>query len=291
VWRDGGPPERNQGTPAVGHQRVLEAIRATGARNVVVADAGQFGQRLDGVPLLHDPLGQVAYGVHPYLTHTLREPDDWEPGFGFLARQYPVVATEWNANSRVVFCKPEWATTAPQLLTYLQARDIGIMGWAFDVLNSLILDWRHTPTSLEDFQCGEEFVHGAGELLKARMPDWKPNVSACETGASDEGVVALPVDVPQAGKYRLWSRVMPPRGKGTGSGVSLLQVDDQCASPGWAAGGQKGAWSWRPGPELSLTAGRHTLRFLGAVGGSNLDRVVLTTAPPTKTTPREGGGQ
>jgi hypothetical protein len=68
--------------------------------------------------------------------------------------------------------------------------------------------------------------------------------------------------------------------------VSLLQVDDQCASPGWDAGGQKGAWSWRPGPELSLTAGRHTLRFLGAVGGSNLDRVVLTTAPPTKTTPR-----
>ena len=166
VWRDGGPPERNQGTPAVGHQRVLSAIRATGATNVVIAEAGQFGQRLDGIPLLHDPLGQVAYGVHPYLTHSLREPGDWEPGFGFLSTQYPVVATEWTAVSGVRFCKPEWETTAPQLVDFLQSRDIGILGWAFDVLDTLILDWhQYRPTSLEGFQCGD-FDHGAGELLK-----------------------------------------------------------------------------------------------------------------------------
>ncbi|MCA1844052.1 MAG: glycoside hydrolase family 5 protein, partial [Actinobacteria bacterium] len=115
VWRNGGPGDRNQGTPAVGHQAVLDAIRATGATNVVVADAAQFAQRLDGIALLDDPLGQVAYGVHPYLTHTLREPTDWEPGFGFLSTQYPVVATEWTAVPWVRFCHPEWETTSPQL--------------------------------------------------------------------------------------------------------------------------------------------------------------------------------
>ena len=144
VWRNGGPPERNQGTPAVGHQRVLEAIRATGATNVVIADAGQFGQRLDGIPLLHDPLGQVAYGVHPYLTHTLRFPQDWEPGFGFLRSQYPVIATEWSAVSFVRFCKPEWATTAPLLLDYLRRRDIGMLAWSLDVLDSLVADGQYT---------------------------------------------------------------------------------------------------------------------------------------------------
>lgn len=277
VWRDGGPPERNQGTPAVGHQRVLEAIRATGATNVVIADAGQFGQRLDGVPLLHDPLGQVAYGVHPYLTHTLRQPGDWQPGFGFLAAQYPVIATEWIANSKVRFCQPEWGTTSPLLMTFLQQRDIGMLGWALDVIGSVIADWRYTPTSLAGFQCGTEFSHGAGELLKASMAGWQPHVSPCETGLSDEGAVAVPVEVPESGEYRLWSRVMKsPRG--TGSGVALLQLDDGCPVAAWDEVARDGRWAWESGENalLWLERGRHTLRFFGGPGGVNLDRLVLT---------------
>jgi len=65
VWRDGGPPEGNQGVPAVGHQNVLDAIRATGANNLVLADGAQYAQLLDGLPPLDDPLGQIAYAVHP----------------------------------------------------------------------------------------------------------------------------------------------------------------------------------------------------------------------------------
>jgi hypothetical protein len=277
VWRNGGPPERNQGTPAVGHQRVLDAIRATGATNVVIADGSQFAQRLDGVPLLHDPLGQLAYGVHPYLTHTLRFPQDWEPGFGFLRTQYPVVATEWTAVSGVRFCRPEWATTAPLLLDYLRLRDIGMLAWSLDVIDSMIADWQFRPTSLEGFRCGEEFGNGAGELVKSRMPGWVPHASPCETGFSDEGVVAVAVDVPRAGEYRLWSRVM--KGKaGKGSGVAYIQVDDRCPFPAWDAVNADGMWSWESGRSafVQLDAGRHTIRFLGAPGGVNLDRIVLT---------------
>jgi hypothetical protein len=284
VWRDGGPAGRNQGLPAVGHQAVLDAIRATGAQNVVVAEAGQYGQLLDGIPLVHDPLGQVAYGVHPYLTHSLRDPADWEPGFGFLASQYPVVATEWAANSRLSFCHPEWETTAPQLIDFLEAHDIGILAWAFDVVGSVILDWRHTPTSLDGFQCGP-FQHGVGSLLKARMPAWGPHLSGCETGLSDTGVVALPIDVPQDGTYQLWSRVMPP-GAGIVAKVPPLQVDDGCPVPAWAGAAPEGTWSWQsaPGTGLSLTAGRHTVRFFGAPGGVNLDRVLLVADPATTPT-------
>ena len=279
VWRDGGPAAHNQGTPAVGHQAVLDAIRATGARNVVVADAGQFGQRLDGSPLVHDPLGQVAYGVHPYLTAILRDPANWEPSFGFLANQFPVVATEWIANSKVVFCHPEWTTTAPLLLDYLQAHGIGILAWAFDVLDSLILDWQHTPTSLDGFQCGA-FDQGAGSLVRARLPGWAPQVSGCQTGLSDAGAVALPVDVPADGTYHLWSLVNR-RDPAWDTTVALLQVDDGCPVPAWTSGSRRGVWSWRPGPAagLSLTAGRHTLRFFGPRDGVDLDRVVLSTDP------------
>ncbi|HEY4408611.1 MAG TPA: cellulase family glycosylhydrolase, partial [Acidimicrobiia bacterium] len=277
VWRDGGPPERNQGTPAVGHQAVLDAIRATGADNVVIADAGQFGQLLVGVPPLHDPLGQTAYGVHPYLTQGLRDPSDWEPGFGFLAGQYPVIATEWAADSKMGFCHPEWAQTAPQLVDFLQAHDIGMLAWALDVRDSVVVDSRYTPTSLDGFQCGN-FDNGAGSLLQARMPGWVPHLSGCESGLSDEGVVALPVDIPADGTYRLWSQVMSPA---AGGGVSLLQVDDGCAVPAWSSPAPSGRWTWQEvGDRLSLSAGRHTLRFLGpADGGVDLDRVVLTTDP------------
>ena len=277
VWRNGGPPERNQGTPAVGHQRVLEAIRASGSTNVVIADAGQFGQRLDGVPLLHDPLGQVAYGVHPYLTHTLRFPQDWEPGFGFLRTQYPVVATEWTAVSRVRFCKPEWATTAPLLLDYLRMHDIGVMAWSLDVIDSLIADGQFRPTSLDNFRCGDEYSHGAGELVKSQLPEWAPHVSPCQTGLSDEGAVAVAVDVPSARQYRVWSRVMKAK-SGKGPGIGLIQVDDACPVAAWEAPDADGRWSWESGRAavLDLDAGRHTIRFLGAPGGVNVDRIVLT---------------
>ena len=276
VWRNGGPPERNQGTPAVGHQRVLEAIRATGSTNVVIADGAQFAQRLDGVPLLHDPLGQVAYGVHPYLTHTLREPDDWEPGFGFLSTQFPVVATEWTAVPGVRFCKPEWETTSPLLVEFLQERNIGMLAWAFDVLDTLIADGQFTPTSLEGFQCGDQYEHGPGTLIKAQMAEWTASLTPCETGRSDEGVVAVPIDVPVAGTYRLWSRVRS-LADGSDSAVSLVQLDDACPVPAWEqASPPPAAWSWRTGPVLTLTPGRHTLRFLGGAGPVNLDRVILS---------------
>ena len=277
VWRNGGPPERNQGTPAVGHQRVLAAIRATGATNVVIAEAGQFGQRLDGVPLLHDPLGQVAYGVHPYLTHTLREPEDWEPGFGFLSTQFPVVATEWTAVPKVRFCKPEWEMTSPLLIDFLQARGIGMLAWAFDVLDTLVDDWHsHTPTSLEGFQCGPAFDHGPGALLKDQIPRWRADVAPCQPLRSDEGAVALAFDVPDGGAYRLWSRVRAPS-DGTDPAVSVVQLDDACPAPGWEAGPPQPGWSWRTasGAVFHLTPGRHTLRFLGGIGPVDLDRVML----------------
>jgi hypothetical protein len=163
------------------------------------------------------------------------------------------------------------------LLTFLQQHDIGMQAWALDVLDSLIADWRFTPTSLDGFQCGEGFSQGPGELVKARMPGWVPHVSRCETGLSDEGVVAIPVDIPDTGEYRLWSRVMKATGAAD-SGVGRVQIDDGCPI---TAGGDvppTGAWSWQSSPEalLRLEAGRHTIRFLGSPGGVNLDRVVLT---------------
>lgn len=214
----------------------------------------------------------------PHLTHTLREPDDWQPGFGFLSAQYPVVATEWTAVPGVRFCKPEWETTSPLLVDFLQSRYIGMLAWAFDVLDTLIADGQHTPTSLEGFQCGDQYEYGPGTLIKAQMAEWRSSMTLCGTGGSDEGAVAVPIDVTVGGSYRLWSRVRP-LADGQDSVVPLVRLDDACPVPAWqAAASPATGWSWRTGPDvvLKLTPGRHTLRFLGGPGPVNLDRVILS---------------
>jgi hypothetical protein len=97
---------------------------------------------------------------------------------------------------------------------------------------------------------------------------------------SDEGALALPVDIPADGTYHLWSLVNR-RDPSWSVTVSMLQVDDGCPLPAWTSGSRRGIWSWRPGPDagLPLTAGRHTFRFFGPKAGVDLDRIVLSTDP------------
>lgn len=290
VWRDGGPPEGNQGDAAVGHQAVLDAIRRSGSTNVVLAEGAHVGQRLDGVPLLHDPLGQLAYAVHPHLNSVLRDPANWAPVFGDFARLFPVVATEWTVNSRSTFCMPEWGPGAAPLVEFLRQRDIGLFVWAFDVLHTVVLDFQHTPSSLDGFACGGPDA-GAGELAKAQLPRFRAHASPCPPPASDRQALVLAVDVPRAGTYRLWNLARPSGRTRKGAppaAPSLVQVDDRCPAAAWAPGGSAELsgvpghrWSWRTGPAATfdLTPGRHTLRFLGAPGGVDLDQVILSAAP------------
>jgi hypothetical protein len=278
VWRDGGPAQWNQGTPAVGHQAVLDAVRATGATNVVLADGASFSQRLDGLPLLGDPLGQVAYAVHPYLIGALRGPSTWSSAFGELSTRFPVVATEWNASSASAFCNPEWATTGPQLLDFLAARGIGIMGWAFDYPGSLVGDWAHTPTTFDGFACGLP-GRDAGTALKSRMPGWLPQPPPPCSARSDEQAAAVTVDVPTGGVYQLWSMARAA----TSDAALAVRVDGACPARAWAApAGPSPIWSWLSGPAAALTlaAGHHTLRFVDKVGQVDVDCIVLVPVAP-----------
>jgi hypothetical protein len=118
----------------------------------------------------------------------------------------------------------------------------------------------------------------SGTLIKAQMAEWRPSRRLCGATESDEGAVALPIDVTVGGTYRLWSRVRSSA-DGRDSTVSMVRLDDACPVPAWdAASDPNRAWSWRTGPAavLNLTPGRHTLRFLGGPGPVNLDRVILS---------------
>lgn len=128
VWRNGGPAADNLGDPAVGHQAVLDAIRATGSTNLVLADGAQFGHNLEGIPVLSDPLGKLGYAIHPYISSVTRDPANWDAAFGDAAATLPVLNTAWNAHSESSSCDAEWPEKAALLVDYMEARDIGQFG-------------------------------------------------------------------------------------------------------------------------------------------------------------------
>ena len=160
-WKDGGAgPKTNQGAPVVGHQTLVQTVRDLGADNVLIADGASYAGMLQGLPPLTDPLGspQIMYAWHPYRYHlsgtsTLAaDQASWDSRTAAVAAVAPVIATEWNAS--LSKCTAGADQRAPDLLAYLQAHRIGLLGHAFDVVATMVRDvttW--TPTTLSGFGC------------------------------------------------------------------------------------------------------------------------------------------
>ena len=128
-WRDGGG-KNNVGEPRVGHQELLDTIRSTGARNVVIVDAGGWGKNIQGTTPLEDPLNSYAYAIHPYDYDKLGGPPAWDERYASPPTTAPVIATEWNFSKNKAGTDAE--ALAPTLLSYLQQRNIGVLGHAGD---------------------------------------------------------------------------------------------------------------------------------------------------------------
>jgi endoglucanase len=140
-WLEGGGgPLDNGGDPPVGHRQVLEAVRQVGAGNTVVVDGARLAGTLAGVPRLPDP--NVVYAAHPYFIQ--KGPRNWDERFGSLTGEVPVLVTEWNFKHDE--CGTQKAELAPQFLQYLFELGIGVIGHAFDIVDSLIADWSWAPT-------------------------------------------------------------------------------------------------------------------------------------------------
>lgn len=125
VWRDGGAIVCDGvAYPAVGMQRLVDVVRATGSRNLVLAGGLDWAYDLSAVAA--EPLhgGGVVYATHPYVWKG--NASSWDVAFGALSRTAPVVATE--------FGRTDCAPSAPYdgaLLGYLRAHGIGYTAWAW----------------------------------------------------------------------------------------------------------------------------------------------------------------
>ena len=180
VWRDGGRVEEKpaqNGQAAVtfespGMQKVVDFIRAQGARNVIVASGLDWGYDLSGVAngyALADKSGDgIVYSAHTYSWKT-----DWRDKILAAAQKFPVVLGEVGADERRLPSVPPdqqedpyiWM---PEVLGFAQQNDLSWIAWSFhtDATPRLLANWDYQPTPFFG-----SFVRSA--LLGARFQNTK----------------------------------------------------------------------------------------------------------------------
>ena len=171
VWRDGGDlkskasahadvnaaenKEAPSGDQAVGMQTLLEIVRATGARNLVIVGGLDWGYDLSGVAktyALQDRAGAqgVIYSSHIYPWKT-----DWQGKVLEAAAKFPIFVGE-------VGCPPDWKSFEfippsarqdlpswpPDVLGLIQKHKLHWTGFSFHptCAPNVIQDWNYTPT-------------------------------------------------------------------------------------------------------------------------------------------------
>lgn len=160
LWLKGGSFPKNPDGKAVGMQRLIDTIRATGAKNVLILPGLKLEKILTGAPTPVDPLNNFAYGFHtPNLDSSNGE---WETDFGFMAARHPVILTEWVAGSGKSDCKDTFPDGARRLIAYLKSKNIGVSSNAWDARGALKGD-DGKLTSLVGFKCRAGSSDGTGQ--------------------------------------------------------------------------------------------------------------------------------
>ena len=159
-----GGPVRH-GYKAVGMQQLYDAVRAAGARNLVIVSGMHWGYFLDEVPNYRVKGYNIAYASHPYDWPD-KQPESWDEAFGSLAATDPVIISEFGAYK----CDRTAYYTAA--MDYADRKGMSWIAWAWwtppatmspaersaAICNfpALITDWNGTPSA-------------SGALVKARL--------------------------------------------------------------------------------------------------------------------------
>lgn len=166
-WFAGGPiTETNEKTAvslsyvSVGMQALVDAIRSTGARNVIVAGginwAYELGGILEGRQLTDRSGNGVIYAVHPYPheyeglgRETIAQ---WTARAEAFAAQLPLIVLEFGSIEAMWPFPPEWNYNDEkwnrELLAVLEAHRWNWAAWDFhpSAWPCLIAGWDYTPT-------------------------------------------------------------------------------------------------------------------------------------------------
>jgi hypothetical protein len=104
-------------------QDLYNAVRATGAANLVVIGGPNWAYELSEVPNHRVVGNNIVYATHPY-DYPGKQPSDWDRAFGALAATDPIIATEFGNYD----CSPGYYKA---FVDYAQAHKISWTAWAW----------------------------------------------------------------------------------------------------------------------------------------------------------------
>lgn len=154
VWKNGGMvQEKNKPEwRSPGMQALIDAIRGTGAKNIILAGGLAYSLDLTGIGngfALDDRGGNgLIYGAHFYNWHK-----DWQKHFLFLAEKHPVLVGEFGADIKKMSFIPSHEqedpyTWMPDALGMIQKYKLHWTAFSFHTSSTPVLlsDWNYTPT-------------------------------------------------------------------------------------------------------------------------------------------------
>ncbi|MGE9268531.1 MAG: glycoside hydrolase family 5 protein [Verrucomicrobiales bacterium] len=144
--------KKNQGFESVGMQAMLEAVRSSGARNIVLAGGLFWANDLSKITegyALDDPDGNgVIYSWHTYNWHT-----GWKERVAKTFAEHPVLLGEFGADIKKMEFIPlddqeDPHTWVPDMLGYLEKNRIHWTAWCFHPAATprMIESWNYEPT-------------------------------------------------------------------------------------------------------------------------------------------------
>ncbi|PTX97485.1 hypothetical protein DB346_21050 [Verrucomicrobia bacterium LW23] len=192
VWRNGGEvvertakvdesaflsdaeKQKNQCFQSPGMQRLVDVIRATGARNVIIAGGLDWAYDLEGVVdgfALDDPQGNgIMYSTHIYPWKT-----DWQSKVLRAAALYPLFVGEVGADIKKMSFLPldrqeDPYTWGPDMLGFIQKYRLNWSGWSFHTWATPVMleDWDYTPTPFWGVPAREALAGKPFELRRMR---------------------------------------------------------------------------------------------------------------------------
>ncbi|GAC1378893.1 MAG: hypothetical protein NVSMB33_03610 [Ktedonobacteraceae bacterium] len=185
-WLNGGG--KVAGATVVGHQTMVNTIRAAGAKQVIIAEPGTSGGRGKGwstvstSSLIKD--ANIMYSLHLY-SHIADTAQQLDVFWGPILNHYPIYYGEWallvngNGAHGVGFCQNIVHSQADQdvtnFLKYMASRGASWTAWEFGTYHLIQNYTNFTPTTLDiPWKCGDSTSHaGMGAMVKLYMTTGK----------------------------------------------------------------------------------------------------------------------
>jgi hypothetical protein len=133
TWRNGGPS--GDGFMTAGYQQLYDAVRSTGAQNLVIVNGLNWGYDMSQASNYMLNGYNIIYGTHVY-DWPEKQPVRWDQDFGYLAAKVPVMIGEFGTTN----CGTSYYQW---VMDYADQKNIHWIGWA----------WYAPPADRPDLTC------------------------------------------------------------------------------------------------------------------------------------------